>query len=228
MSQTRLSLLVDHRNPGSLAARFRRRRFAVFEALVASLPGPLAILDLGGEQRFWEVAGFGPLAASGRFQVTLLNLELQPVSLPGFTAVAGNAADLSIYPDRSFDIVFSNSVIEHLETWENQQRMACEARRTGRRYFIQTPNRYFPLEPHFLVPGYQFFPLWLQTILLQRFNLGWYQRIPDRQAAVRHIRTHRLLTAAELRRLFPGCQIHRERLFGLTKSLTAISPSEDW
>ena len=80
--------------------------------------------------------------------------EIVFVSLPD----VGDAVDMPGISDGAFDVVFSNSVIEHVETYENQRRMAAEIRRVGRRYFVQTPNRHFPLEPHFLVPGFQLLP----------------------------------------------------------------------
>jgi hypothetical protein len=120
-----------------------------------------------------------------------------------------------------FDVVFSNSVIEHLGTLNEQRWMADEIRRVGKRYFVQTPNRYFPLEPHFLVPFFQFLPLRMRVQLVRRFDLGWYGMggIPDPEHAEAVVRSIRLLSAGELLRLFPDGRLYRERLFGLTKSL---------
>ncbi|MBC8844888.1 class I SAM-dependent methyltransferase, partial [Escherichia coli] len=68
------------------------------------------------------------------------------------------ATDLSEIDDQQFDIVFSNSVIEHLYTWENQEKMAKEVLRVGKYHFIQTPNYWFPIEPHWVFPFFQFLP----------------------------------------------------------------------
>lgn len=110
---------------------------------------------------------------------------------------------MTVFPDSEFDVVFSNSVIEHLGTYEDQWKMAEEVRRVGQRYFVQTPNKYFPIEPHFLVPFCQFFPTALRAWLLTRFDLGWHKRAANYKTA---------------RRLFPEANLYKERVWGLTKS----------
>ncbi len=216
--------LTDHRQADSLAAGFRRKRMQLFLAHVGSVPRPARILDVGGEARFWEAAG---LAGCADFEIVLLNLAPQHGLAANLTSVVGDAADLSRYADRSFDVAFSNSVIEHLGDYPRQQRMAAEMQRVGRAYWLQTPNRGFPLEPHFLVPGFQFFPLALQTALMQRFRLGWYAPIPDPAAARAHVLSHRLLTRAELRSLFPQGVIIVEKAFGLPKSFMVHNAPAD-
>jgi hypothetical protein len=207
--------LTDHRRPGTLAAEFRQRRMARFLAHVRDLPRPVRILDIGGEERFWEMAG---LAGDAQFHITLFNLQQQVTSHANLSSEAGDAADLSRYADQSFDVAFSNSVIEHLGSFDCQRRMAGEMQRVGRRYWLQTPNRFFPLEPHFLLPGFQFYPLSLQVALMRRFHLGWYAPIPDPHQAAAHVLSHRLLTLDELQGLFPCGAIMVEKALGLVKS----------
>jgi hypothetical protein len=211
--------IADNRNPKSLASRLRRRRFALFRALLEGPPRAASVLDVGGTLEFWQAMGETPDGLT----VTLLNRSVQSCSLPrGFRAVTGDARALTDFAPGAFDVVFSNSVIEHVGGFDDQQRMAAEVRRVGKRYFVQTPNRWFPIEPHFLLPYFQFYPQPVQVALTQRFALGWYPRIPEHEQAVRHVAQHRLLTAAELQRLFPDAHIHHERVAGLTKSLIAI------
>ncbi|MBN2547602.1 MAG: class I SAM-dependent methyltransferase [Anaerolineales bacterium] len=210
-----LQKIFDHRQEATLAASFRRKRFELLYTLVQELPCPVRILDVGGEQRFWEMMG---LVNTPDYQVVLLNIVPQQVSWPNFRALTGDATDLSRFADHSFDVAFSNSVIEHLGSYPNQQRMAEEIRRVGQAYYVQTPNLFFPLEPHFLVPLFQFFPFRLQVALLQRFNLGWYHRMPSREQAEAHIRSHRLLRRTELQALFPDGKLYLEKVCGLTKS----------
>lgn len=210
---------ADSRDPHSLASRMRRARFEWFCELVEDLPSPVRVLDIGGTESFWK--GMAP--PNGRFEVELLNLTPQETTVPWITASVGDATDLSGIPDRAFDVAFSNSVIEHLFTWENQQKMAAQVRRVARRYFVQTPNRYCPLEPHFHVPGFQFLPLTVRARLLQRFSLGFVERAASEAEAFKRVSEIRLLTAMELRRLFPDAVIRRERFAGLTKSLVAHS-----
>jgi len=82
--------------------------------LVNELGKPLNILDIGGTQQYWNLMGLDDPA----IKVTLLNLTQESTTSPNFSSVAGDATDLSIYGDDSFDVVYSNSVIEHLFTKE--------------------------------------------------------------------------------------------------------------
>jgi hypothetical protein len=198
----------------------RRRRFSFFLSLLNECERPLHILDVGGTPEFWQLMGLSYL---NQVRITLLNLQTQPASGPIFDSVAGDARDLSRYPDRSFDVVFSNSVIEHLgPALSDQQKMASEIQRVARRYFVQTPNRYFLLEPHFLVPGFQFFPVSLRTWMVSSFDVGWYKRIPDRAAARREVESVSLLSKEQLRTLFPDASIYNERFLGFSKSFVAF------
>lgn len=218
-----LRRLVDHRDTHTLAALCRLRRFRLFLRLVRDLPRPVSVLDVGGEQRFWEMMG---LAGNPDYRITLFNRARQKVTHRNLSGQKGDAVDLSRFQDGLFDVVFSNSVIEHLGSEERQRCMAAEVQRVGRLYFVQTPNRYFPLEPHFLLPFFQFYPEALQMALIRRFNLGWYSRIPQEQPARRHLHSHSLLAETDLRRLFPEAQIYRERVLGMVKSLVAYSRAE--
>jgi hypothetical protein len=213
-----LRRLVDSRDPGSYANRLRERRFAIFRTLLAGVTPPVRILDVGGTPTFWQIRGKD---LPGTPSVTVLNLEAQPSDDPRITTVVGNAVDMGEIPDRAFDVVFSNAVIEHVETLENQRRMAAEIQRVGQRYFVQTPNKRFPLEPHFLVPGFQFLPIRLRAWLLRRMALGWYAKTADPAEAEAKVRMIRLMTEREFRDVFPGATIYREKVFGLTKSFIA-------
>lgn len=213
-----LRRLVDSRDPGSFANRLRERRFELFRSLLETVPPPVRILDVGGTPTFWELRGKD---LPGSPEVVCLNLEAQHSEDPRITSVVGNAVDMPQFEDGSFDIVFSNAVIEHVETLDNQRRMADEIRRIGKRYFVMTPNKRFPLEPHFLFPGFQFLPIGARVALLRRMPLGWYAKEPDPAVAEQKVRLIRLMTAKEFRSVFPGATIRRERVFGLTKAFIA-------
>jgi SAM-dependent methyltransferase len=150
-------------------------------------------------------------------EVTLLNLT-PGWTRPGFRSVVGDACDMRQFPDQEFDVVFSNSVIEHVGDPAAQRQAADEIKRVGKRYFVQTPNRNFPLEPHFFFPGFQFLPLSTRIWLLQHFDLGWYKKIPDYIAARHEVETIRLLSRREMTRLFPEGTLYNERFAGLTVS----------
>jgi hypothetical protein len=210
--------LADHRDPRSLAARLRGRRMQLLRSLLAGLPRPLTILDVGGSEGLWsQLPGDDALGV----RIVLLNRSLPHVTRPGFEAVTGDARRLDNFRDGEFDLAFSNSVIEHVGDWRDQQAMARELRRVGRGCFVQTPSFWFPIEPHFLVPGFQFLPLALRVALVRRFALGWRARVPDAGAARELVLAHRLLSARQMRALFPDAELIRERVLGLTKSLVA-------
>jgi SAM-dependent methyltransferase len=198
----------------------RGRRFAFFLKLLKEVKRPLTILDVGGHEWYWKQAGW-----RGQEGVRLVLLNLQPfeTDLPNATSVVGDATDLSDYSDHQFDVVFSNSVIEHVGDWRDQTRMAREVARVGKRYFVQTPNRWFPIEPHFLLPFFQFYPRQLRVLLISRLSLGHMRRASDRSDALAIADSVRLLTLREFRRLFPEADIRRERILGLTKSFIAYA-----
>jgi hypothetical protein len=207
---------ADNRDPASLAARLRRRRFALFQSLLSRVPGHVHILDVGGTPDFWRVMGF----SRSNVSVTLLNRSAAAADSDAAHSVVGDARDMREFADRQFDVVFSNSVIEHVGTYEDQRAMASEVRRIGRRYFVQTPNRRFPIEPHFLFPGFQFLPVSLRAWLLARHDLGWYTKAVSYEAALQEVTAIRLLSETEFRGLFPEGRLYKERFFGLTKSFT--------
>jgi len=210
--------LSDADDPGSFSNRMRGRRFALFERLVAPLGRPLKILDIGGTNAFWEMRRWAGL---DDVSVTLVNLHPEPQRHANIFPTAGDATNLPQYADGSFDVAFSNSVIEHLFTFENQLKMAREVRRVGRHYWVQTPNYWFPMEPHFQVPGWQWMPRWLRVQILRRCACGRRGPIPDPTAARRSIEEVHLLTRRQMRRLFPDAQLYPERFAGLVKSWIA-------
>jgi hypothetical protein len=212
--------IADNTDPNSLASRLRRERMRYFIELLESYSEPVRVLDVGGTPSFWQRnAPDLPKVV----HLTLLNLTRTPTGdLANAVSVAGDARDLRQFADRSFDICFSNSVIEHVGTLEDQRAMAREVQRVAKSFFIQTPNRWFPIEPHFLFPGWQFLPVSVRAALHRRFRLGWMPPQPDPALARREVEEIRLLTAGEMQSLFPGASIRREKIGPFTKSLMAI------
>ena len=196
----------------------RRARFALFLSLLGKLEGHIEILDIGGTQDFWnQMTGGDP----GDVRVTLLNIEHQRVTSAKFVSAVGDARAMPQYSHGSFDVVFSNSVIEHVGSYADQWKMAGEVTRVGRRYWVQTPNKRFPLEPHFLFPFFQYLPAAVRAQMVHRFDVGWYKRIPELAVARAEVESIRLLTRKRFAALFPEASIHSEKLGGLTKSFVA-------
>jgi hypothetical protein len=214
-----LRAMADSSNPASFANRLRRERFRQLDALFLGLPRPIRLLDVGGTRVFWENRG---LAGDPDFEITSLNLEAEPVAHDNMTSVAGDGCDLSRWTDGAFDVVFSNSVIEHLYTLERQARMAAEIRRVGRRYWVQTPAWEFPIEPHFLAPAWHWAPRALRIGVIRRFRVGWQGPYPERARAEAAIDEIRLLKKHEMQQIFPDGEVRAERFAGLVKSWIAV------
>jgi hypothetical protein len=203
-----------------LSPRFRARRLQWFTDVFPPLPQS-TVLDVGGYPWFWK-------DAAGSYKITLLN----PHVLPGladqfgdkFEYVVGDGCRLG-YSDRSFDIVFSNSVIEHVGSYERQQAFAAEARRVGRALWIQTPAREFFIEPHLLTPFIHFLPLSLQAHLLRYGTVWGLMNKPSPSQVAGFLEEVRLLSYSEMKKLFPDCEIRREKFMGFTKSYIAIRGS---
>lgn len=198
----------------------RQRRLARFMEYVSDLPRPVTILDIGGTNGFWEIGG---LAGDLSYSITLVNTFEQEQVHPNIIPLMGDATQMGDLEDQSFDVAFSNSVIEHLFTYENQQAMAQEVRRIGRRLWVQTPNFWFPIEPHFRFFGWQWLPTPIRIAILQRRRCGWRGPMPDREHASARVREVRLLRKSEMGRLFPGAVLQPEWFYGLVKSWTAVS-----
>lgn len=213
---TLIRRFADNRESQSTASQLRRKRIELFLALAEDLPRPVRVLDIGGTERFWRN---GLSDRLGELEVVLVNLAEPETTLPNFEGVQGDARDLSQFEDGSFDVVFSNSVIEHVGDFGDQRRMAGEILRLGKRFFLQTPNRYFVIEPHFLLPYFQYYPVKLRTFLAQNFAIGYRtEKCPDYESALEYVTRITLLNYQEVRELFPAATIVRERVAGLTKS----------
>lgn len=213
-------LFASSDQPGSLGAKFRKKRLEKFEKLFFENFNPdctLRILDVGGTDYFWKGSQIPNLP---NCKIILLNLHLENTSHPNIIAHTGDATDMREFEDQSFDLVFSNSVIEHLYTWENQLRMAREIQRVGKKFFIQTPNKYFPIEAHYALPYAQYMPKKLLHFLLTKTKLSRFKKW-DSEAASQYLEEIRLLDESEMRDLFPHASMWREKAWGMTKSITA-------
>lgn len=213
-----MGILHSLRDPASrfsLAHRLRTRRFAFFRSWVESLPRPIRILDVGGTEDYWERMGFLDPAD---VELTIVNLDPPAARHTNVRTLAGDACRMPEQADGSYDVAFSNSVIEHVGDYERQREMANEIQRIGRRYFVQTPSRGFPIEPHFMFPFFQFLPPESRAWLLMHLSLNFGGRVPTREAALEIALSVELLGERDFVSLFPGARLYREKVAGLTKS----------
>lgn len=176
------------------------------------------VLDVGGSALIWQFAKIRP-------KLTFLNLlAAVDKNQTDVMQVAGDGRMLP-FRDGAFDIVFSNSTIEHVGTFGDQLQFASEVARVGKRFWVQTPNRSFPFEMHVMLPFVHYLPPDWQRAVVTRFT-GWEMLVPHtkdiRRDYLKHFLTElRLLDVNELQALFPSARITRERFFGLPKSLIA-------
>jgi len=209
----------------SINQKFREKRFNFFTTLLEGIKSdePIQILDIGGTEIYWERMKF---TANNNVIITLLNLETVPTKNNNFISIKGDACDLSSFKDKQFDIVFSNSVIEHLFSIDNQKKMANEAMRVGKFYFVQTPNYFFPIEPHWLFPFFQFFPSKTRVFLTKNFDLGHYKKSVNKEDAIKRVNEVKLLTEKQMKKLFPRGKVYRETFLSLVKSITMYNFQE--
>jgi ubiquinone/menaquinone biosynthesis C-methylase UbiE len=221
-----LSKVYDNRDCGSWANSLRKHRFSLFISILESLSLPIKILDVGGTVKFWENTGLLD-EENKNIEITLLNLSFPTINstYPNIKQVVGDARNMLNFQSNEFDIVFSNSVIEHVGSYHEQRQMANEVMRVGKKYFVQTPYLFFPIEPHFIFPLFQFFPINLRVWLLTNFSLGWYGKVVPQQKAKEIVTSIRLLSQREFVNLFPKAKLYKEKLFGLTKSLIVYGES---
>ncbi len=128
------------------------------------------------------------------------------------------------WPDKTFDVVFSNAVIEHVGNLQDQRQMASEIMRVGKRWFVTTPNRWYPFEFHMRLP----FVTWLPWHSYLRFSrLVRYD--PSQRKYVfgsRYPATLRLMSAGDLKRCFPNSRVIKQRVTPMAETLIVIGPKQ--
>ena len=201
----------------SLSRRFRRRRMQRF-VRECRVTAETKVLDIGGTPDNWQLAPVQP-------RLVLLNMPRARADLAAAAQWVAGDGRLLPFRDGAFDVVFSNSVIEHVGDAASQERFAREVARVGRAYWVQTPNRWFPVEQHLLTPLVHWLPKRWQGAIVRRGTVwsALTRPTPDRREFyIEHfLHDIRLLSFRQVQRLFPGARIVRERFLGITKSLIA-------
>lgn len=196
-----------------------RRFMSVVDEVIAS-KGACSIIDVGGTMSYW-VATEATWAAKN-ISILITNLTESEGAHPKLTQMIGNACNLQAFPDGAFDLAHSNSVIEHVGRWTDKRKMAKEICRVARRYFVQTPAVWFPIEPHYRAPFVHWLPPQIRAQLVMRLHMGFYPKAATLDEAMMAVQDSELLSFSEMQALFPDAMIERERFLGMTKSLIAI------
>ena len=174
------------------------------------------VLDLGGSAHIWELAKARP-------RIRFVNIDAIIAQDTDGGRLEFTVADATMIPepDASYDLVFSNSLIEHLYTWEAQVQFANEARRLGNSYWIQTPARASLIEPHtFGIIGH-WLPRKFQPFFVRYLTIYGWRNLPDKAMVQAFVDEHRLLNRQEMTKLFPDAKILTERFCFFPKSYIA-------
>ena len=199
---------------GPYQIRARQRRSQWFMTAIGIRPG-MKIIDLGGAPMIWGLVDL-PL------NITLFNVEhgpnasLESERMPQhkFSFMTGDACDVDL-PSNSFDIAFSNSVIEHVGDRTRRSAFAKHVRRLAPKYWVQTPAKYFPIEAHTGMPFWWYYPEDVRQALIKK----WRKELP---LWTEMVEGTTLVQRAELHEIFPDAVISPERAFGVVKSYVAF------
>ena len=199
---------------------WRAQRFKLFLRLISPTASDI-LIDVGGYPEFWtsHPQPVKRIDTLNVFEVPCDNAQCPDHNI---RTLVGDGCSLNM-PDQSYDIGFSNSVIEHVGSWERQQQFAREIRRVAKTLWVQTPAYECPIEPHYMAPLIHYLPHSWQKRLLRRCTVwGWIER-PDARRINEMVETTRLLRKREMQLLFPDCEILTERLLWfIPKSYIAI------
>jgi len=200
---------------GSMGGRRRAERARWLTETFPDL-AQMSVIDLGGSIVTWQRAPVRPK------HVHVVNMQPSRFDMPEWAEFdLGDACALP--PDiagRRYDLVFSNSVIEHVGGHERRERFADSVHQLSDAHWVQTPYRYCPVEPHWMAPGAQFLPVAGRVQVVRRWPLS-FRRGQPRETAVRAVLGIELLDRTQLRYYFPGSLIRTEWALGLPKSLIA-------
>jgi len=222
---------IDATDSKTIRYKFRKKRFEKVENLIREslkVSDPVTVIDIGGRRDYWDY-----LSEDLRQHViiTTVNFEdeledySQKSSDLNIVQVVGDGCDLSQFSDNQFDISHSNSVIEHVGSFANMAKFSSESRRVAKRYYMQTPNLWFPLEPHFGVPFLHWLPAPTRIRLINKYAVGYSEKVEPIEEAIDEIDHLSLINASLVKTFFPDGEIHRERFALMTKSLITIGPN---
>ena len=208
-----------------LSAISRRRKVELFFKMMR----PSAtdkVLDVGGEtdsssslKNACQLIDIFPYKQNiSVVNLSSAHIEVIAEKYPEIEARVGDACSLP-WPDKSFDIVYSNAVIEHVGDFGDQKKMASEVMRVGRKWFVTTPNRWYPFEFHMRLP----FVTWLPFHgYLRAGQIVSYNHVKQKYACGLKPDHLRLMTANELGMCFPGSRIIKQRVTFMPETLIAV------
>jgi hypothetical protein len=201
----------------SVGSELRAKRISPLLGLIEAAfkqNGYVSIIDIGGTEKYWGIVPREYLIAHN-VKITIVNLpgKVMPEDHGPFNFVQADACNLARFGDKSFDIAHSNSVVEHVGDWECMVRFSEELSRVSKSYFVQTPNYWFPIEPHCMAPFFHWLPEPTRIWLVSRCQLGHWEKGASTTEAVRIVQSARLLNKRMLQSLFEDADVLTERFF---------------
>ena len=201
----------------------RKRKLELFYNMLR-LSEQTKVLDVGGEV---NPRGGSDLQFIDSYlwkkNLAAINLSCEHIHCikkyyPEIDARVGDALSLP-WPDKYFDVVYSNAVIEHVGDFAKQKQMATEIMRVSKRWFVTTPNRWYPFEFHLRLPFVTWLPgnayLWIGRLIS-------YNHVRQKYVFGAKRSGTRLMTAKELKRCFPSSKIMKQRVTFMTETLIAV------
>jgi hypothetical protein len=201
-----------------------RRRDERGRWLIETFPdlAQMSVIDLGGRIITWQRLPVRPKHGY------VVNMQPPRADIPEWAEF--DLGDVCALPAhiarRQYDLVFSNSVIEHVGGHERRERFADSVHQLSDSYWVQTPWRYFPIGPHWMAPGMQFLPVAVRVQVARRWPLS-RERGKPRETAVQKVLGVELLDRTQLHYYFPDSPIRTETVFGIPKSLIAYRTGGD-
>jgi Methyltransferase domain len=195
-----------------MSHRSRTKKFTFFANVFCPQPED-RVLDIGASgavflhYTFEDVYPYSERITAGGFDLGEVLSARHYYPQPSYAVFDGCHLP---FPDKSFDLVFSNAVIEHIPG--RQKQFADEVTRVGKSWFVTTPNYWYPFETHYHLPLIQFLPRPLQ----REYNRLLGTHIPKGQ-----LQDLALLSAGQLQRLFPTSRVAGVRVTFWPETLVA-------
>jgi hypothetical protein len=219
-----------YQNVRSFASKIRKRRSKYLINLIEKIIThnnlkEIKIADIGGDRIYWKIFPFERFPEV-QFKIELINIlpkklhfteDYNPPNVE-FIPVICDCTNLTM-ADKSYHLCHSNSVIEHVGSWENVKKTVAEAQRVAQYVYHQTPNFWFPYEPHYRMVFVHWLPRPMLTTYITKFSNLRHKEYDAAKAQQDEICT---LTRRDMKRLFPDHDLINERYL-LVKSFMAIS-----
>ena len=218
--------LSDYSNEKSMGFKFRAKRAEPLLEMIEDcfkMKGHVSIVDVGGTVEYWNIIP-EEFLIKNNVKITIVNLPSvsTPQDFGFFEFVSGDACNLSCFANNSFHIAHSNSVVEHVGNWGCMLKYAEEICRIAPRYFVQTPNYWFPVEPHCMTPFFHWLPRPVRMWMVMNFQLGNWGKSKSVSQAISAVERINLLNKKMFCVLFKDSIIVSEKFLFLTKSYIAI------